>query len=273
MSATSSDSPTATRSTNHTPSGYSGRIRSATCTASLVLPQPPAPVRVSSRARPSSRWASASSRSRPTKLVTGVGRCPALAPLGFGRSAGARCCGPGGAPVSSSRNTAVVCPSGSVPNASSRSARSRSYLASASERRPPAASNVISARTAPSCSGSDSRTRDSSSRASSGVRSATADASLTSTARLASRSSSRRAVNQSADCWSGSRSPVYASAAERRAGSSPETSAPAASRSKCSTSTGTGPASSSTISSSLMASSPSAPPFEPASTRRATYRV
>ena len=54
--------------------GTPDRTRSATCTASLVLPQPPAPVRVSRRARPISRSTSTSSRSRPMKLVNGVGR-------------------------------------------------------------------------------------------------------------------------------------------------------------------------------------------------------
>ena len=46
----------------------------ATSRASRVLPEPPVPVRVSSRVMASSRFTSTISRSRPTKLVLGAGR-------------------------------------------------------------------------------------------------------------------------------------------------------------------------------------------------------
>ena len=52
----------------------SGRTVFAASNASLVLPLPPAPVRVSRRAWPISRSTSTSSRSRPMKLVNGEGR-------------------------------------------------------------------------------------------------------------------------------------------------------------------------------------------------------
>ena len=62
------------RSTKATPSVNVSPSSSATASASRVLPTPPAPVRVTSRARRSNRHTSASSRSRPTKLVSGAGR-------------------------------------------------------------------------------------------------------------------------------------------------------------------------------------------------------
>ena len=50
------------------------QVRCATSRASRVLPDPPAPVSVSSRVMASSRLTSTISRSRPTKLVLGAGR-------------------------------------------------------------------------------------------------------------------------------------------------------------------------------------------------------
>jgi CheY-like chemotaxis protein len=57
---------------------------SAAARASRVVPTPPVPVSVTMRARRNSRLTSASSRSRPTKLVSGTGKAsPAT---------GLRCC-------------------------------------------------------------------------------------------------------------------------------------------------------------------------------------
>ena len=71
---TSAPAASGARSTNQTPSGYPSMASAAACRARRVLPVPPVPVRVSSRVVARSRATSASSRSRPTKLVTCRGR-------------------------------------------------------------------------------------------------------------------------------------------------------------------------------------------------------
>ena len=70
----SSGSPSAASSTGQTPSEKSPSRCPASSRASLVLPQPPAPVSVNSRELRRSAAASASSRSRPMKLVSCRGR-------------------------------------------------------------------------------------------------------------------------------------------------------------------------------------------------------
>ena len=70
---TSTGSRTSLRSTKQTRSTLSAACLAAT-SASRVLPTPPSPVTVTSRASPSRRSMSSSSRSRPTKLVSGTGR-------------------------------------------------------------------------------------------------------------------------------------------------------------------------------------------------------
>ena len=72
--AMSVESPNAASSTSQTPCAYSSSIVPATCSASRVLPQPPAPDSVSSRVVPSHRLTCGISRSRPMKLVSGCGR-------------------------------------------------------------------------------------------------------------------------------------------------------------------------------------------------------
>src|SRR5262249_9980445 len=62
------------KSTNQTPSGKSSATAEASRSASRVLPDPPGPVKVSSRFSASRAVASASSISRPTKRVSGAGR-------------------------------------------------------------------------------------------------------------------------------------------------------------------------------------------------------
>ena len=58
-----------------TPSAYCGPIPLATSSASRVLPTPPEPTIVNSRVVCRSSRASASSRLRPRKLVSGIGSC------------------------------------------------------------------------------------------------------------------------------------------------------------------------------------------------------
>ena len=67
---TSCGSNTGARSTNQAPSRVCPAVLAATSIASRVFPDPPAPVKVTRRAPPSSAASSASSRSRPTKLVS-----------------------------------------------------------------------------------------------------------------------------------------------------------------------------------------------------------
>ena len=61
-------------STSHTPSGWASTASAAACRARRVLPVPPGPVSVSRRCVESRRATSASSRSRPTKLVSCTGQ-------------------------------------------------------------------------------------------------------------------------------------------------------------------------------------------------------
>ena len=76
ITAAGSSAASASRatSTHHTPSGWPSSAPAATCKARRVLPQPPAPVSVNSRTPPSSSPTWASSRRRPTKLVSSPGR-------------------------------------------------------------------------------------------------------------------------------------------------------------------------------------------------------
>lgn len=62
------------RSRNQAPSGNSAISSAATCSDSRVLPMPPMPTSVSSRALPSSAFSSPSSRSRPMNEVSCSGR-------------------------------------------------------------------------------------------------------------------------------------------------------------------------------------------------------
>ena len=66
-------------SQNHAPSGNRGSAWAATCNDSRVLPTPPTPVSVTSRAVCSDASMAASSASRPTNDVVGNGRLPANA--------------------------------------------------------------------------------------------------------------------------------------------------------------------------------------------------
>jgi hypothetical protein len=76
---TRAGSETGASSTHQTPSPNSDASREATASASRVLPLPPGPVRVSSRTFPvRSSSSSATSRSRPTKLVN----CSGILPCG-----------------------------------------------------------------------------------------------------------------------------------------------------------------------------------------------
>ena len=83
VGATRAGSRTASRATNQTPSGKSSAAAAATWSDSRVLPVPPGPVRVRSRVVRSSPTASPSSRSRPTNVVSWVGRL-------FGRASSER---------------------------------------------------------------------------------------------------------------------------------------------------------------------------------------
>ena len=72
--ATSIGSRIGSSGTKKTPSGKSSDDRAASWSDSRVLPVPPGPVSVSSRVPASSRAAVSSSASRPTKVVSWVGR-------------------------------------------------------------------------------------------------------------------------------------------------------------------------------------------------------
>ena len=74
VAATRSASLSGARSANHTPSPVPSSSPAATCSASRVLPAPPAPVSVTSRDPPTSSRTAASSASRPMKLDTGAGK-------------------------------------------------------------------------------------------------------------------------------------------------------------------------------------------------------
>ncbi len=86
--ATNDESDTEPRSTHHTPSRQRAPRESAVRMASRVLPHPPAPAIVISRVVDSSRSTSSSSASRPTKLVSWVGR---LSGIGSPDPGGRRC--------------------------------------------------------------------------------------------------------------------------------------------------------------------------------------
>ncbi len=95
-------SSTEVRSTKATPSENSSRSSAATWRASLVLPVPPGPVRLTRRAegRHSRAQTAATSTARPIKLVGGAGRLCAVAGAP-GWVAG----GPAGRTASSSKST------------------------------------------------------------------------------------------------------------------------------------------------------------------------
>src|SRR6516165_4459018 len=73
-SVTRAPSASDANSTHHTPSGKRSAMRAATCRASLVLPQPPAPVSVTSRDSPSSSAPRSRSPARPTNVLNSAGR-------------------------------------------------------------------------------------------------------------------------------------------------------------------------------------------------------
>ncbi len=83
------------RSTNQAPSGNRSATAEANCSARRVLPAPPGPVRVSSRASDSRAAAWASSASRPTKRVSGTGRLVAGVVFGKEDLSSAGSAGPG----------------------------------------------------------------------------------------------------------------------------------------------------------------------------------
>jgi hypothetical protein len=72
---------TGASSTNHAPSANSPTKSPATRSASRVLPTPPTPVRVTSRWLAANLTRSATSASRPTKLVVSDGRFPGFCDL------------------------------------------------------------------------------------------------------------------------------------------------------------------------------------------------
>ncbi len=71
---TSPGSPSSAKLTSQTPSANARRRCRATCIASLVLPTPPTPVKVTDREDDNKRLISAASARRPTRLVTSIGR-------------------------------------------------------------------------------------------------------------------------------------------------------------------------------------------------------
>ncbi len=89
-SITRSGSLSGATSTNHTPSGKDSSRLSASRSARRVLPEPPMPTSERSLASPSAAEQSDSVRSRPTKLVAGVGRLCRAAGTSPARSASAR---------------------------------------------------------------------------------------------------------------------------------------------------------------------------------------
>ncbi len=76
---TRSACPIGASSTSHAPS-YRSKIRAATSSISRVFPAPPVPMRLTSRCDPRRSSRSASSASRPTKLVRLVGRLVSFRP-------------------------------------------------------------------------------------------------------------------------------------------------------------------------------------------------
>ena len=78
--AISAPSATAANSTHHTPSGTSLKVSAASCMAKRVLPQPPAPVSVTSRCCRIACSNCCNSSTRPTKLDRRTGRLVGSAP-------------------------------------------------------------------------------------------------------------------------------------------------------------------------------------------------
>ena len=76
--ATAFSSVTAASSTSHTPSPELPSNPAATCSPSLVLPHPPAPVKVTRREDSTSARTAASSRSRPMNADSWAGRLPGM---------------------------------------------------------------------------------------------------------------------------------------------------------------------------------------------------
>ena len=75
-SSTPAGSRTGASSHSHAPSPNRGATWAAACSASRVLPTPPGPVSVTTRAWPSAAAVCSSSRSRPMNELTGNGRLP-----------------------------------------------------------------------------------------------------------------------------------------------------------------------------------------------------
>ena len=74
--STPAGSRTGASSHSHAPSAYRPATCPAACTASRVLPTPPGPVSVTTRASPSVAPVCSSSRSRPMNELTCTGRLP-----------------------------------------------------------------------------------------------------------------------------------------------------------------------------------------------------
>ncbi len=143
---------TTASSVSHTPSGNRPTARCATSTASRDLPQPPGPSSVISRRWPSRALSSASACSRPTNVLSRMGRLwPARRP-GWARGRRcvvARCRGISGAsggragassrPSSTSRCSCSVCRSGGTARPSCRASASIWYWRSAAPRSPASA--------------------------------------------------------------------------------------------------------------------------------------
>ena len=120
-------------SASHTPSPDPSSSSAATCSPSRVLPHPPTPVKVTSRADSSSARTSATSRCRPMNADSWAGRLFGSAGLPSERSGGNPACRPGpvswkirsGRPRSFSRwlpRSASAAPGGSQPRTSAAAA-------------------------------------------------------------------------------------------------------------------------------------------------------
>ncbi len=197
--ATSRGSGSPASSTSHTPSAYSGMQLRAISSASRVLPQPPVPVRESSRVVARRRPTSATSRSRPMKLVNGAGRlCRELVPVW---SAGVPwCCDPlgGNSPDRISRYRRSLAAAGSASSSRRRASLSCPYCLSAWWRWPVSAYRRMSSVCASSCERSPSTTRRSASIAGrSSCRASCRRARFSSSDRYISRTCSRRLAAQS----------------------------------------------------------------------------
>jgi hypothetical protein len=107
--ATASSLLTAASSTSQTPSPDPPSSPAATCTPSLVLPHPPAPVKVTRRQDSTRPRTSDSSRSRPINVASWAGRL-------FGSTRAAAANAPGGLPYTA----ASTSPAGTRPRAADR---------------------------------------------------------------------------------------------------------------------------------------------------------